>query len=159
MRSEYVAVSFIEPFQGNETALGYDVHSDKLRHEALDKARDTGEIAVTAPIRLVQDKGDQFGFLAFLAIYRNGTPHQTLEERRKNLTGYVVAVFRGRDVITAALKDLKHKGLPYRLTDQSAPEAEQLIYASDQKKFKSITLQEKGLFGKDLSPVSQGNRA
>ncbi|WP_333872880.1 CHASE domain-containing protein [Methylobacter sp.] len=154
-RPEYVPVGFIEPYRGNETALGYDVYSDALRREAIDRARDSGEIATTARITLVQERGDQYGVIAFMPLYRKGLTHQTVEERRNTISGYTVAVFRGEDIVTAALKDLNPERLSYRLIDQGAPAGEQLIFSSDQKQLKPLVLLEKGLFGTNVSLVSR----
>ncbi len=154
-RREYVAVKFIEPYQGNESAVAYDVYSDELRREAIDRARDTGEIAATARITLVQESGSQYGILAFMPIYRKNSPHDTLEARRNAIAGYAVAVFRGGDIVTATLKDLNHKRLSYRLIDETAPADEQLIFSSDNQELKPLALQEKGLFGKNFSLISR----
>ncbi|TAN67658.1 MAG: PAS domain S-box protein [Methylobacter sp.] len=154
-RPVYVPVDFIEPYKGNEVALGFDVYSDRLRHEAIDRAKDTGEITTTSQITLVQELGHQNGVLTLMPVYRSGLPHKTLEERRLNIAGYMVAVFRGKDIVTAALKDINRERLSYRLIDESAPAAEQLIFSSDRKELKALSLQEKGLFGRNLSLISR----
>jgi len=154
-RPEYAPVSFVEPYKGNEAALGYDVYSDELRREAVNRARDTGEVSTTARITLVQERGNQYGVIAFMPLYRKGFPHQTLEERRNNISGYMVAVFRGDDIVTAALKDLNRERLSYRLIDEGAPAGEQLIFSSEQKQLKPLVLQKNGLFGTNFSLVSR----
>ena len=153
VRPEYIPVSFVEPYKGNEKALGYDLYSNDIRREAINRARDTGEIAATARITLIQGNDTQYGILAFMPIYHKGS-HQTLEERRKNISGYVLAVFRGGDIVTAALKDQNLERLSYQLIDESAPIEEQLLFASDPLAFKPLILREKGLFGRDFSLVS-----
>ena len=160
-RPEFVPVTFVQPYEGNEAALGYDLNSDSIRREALELARDTGEIAVTARITLVQDKGkgkgNQFGVLAFMPIYKNDFPHSNPTERRLNITGYVLLVFRGGDIVTASLKNLNTDKLSYQLIDETAPIGEQLLIASGQKEFIPFTLEEKGLFGKRLSLISSSS--
>ncbi len=153
-RPEYIPVDFIEPYQGNEVALGYDVNSDELRREAIDRATDTGEIATTALITLVQERANQHGILAFLPVYRKDAPHQTLEQRRRNISGYMVAVFRGGDIVRAAFKDMNRDRLSYRLIDATAPANEQLIFSSNREQLKPLVLQENGLFGTRLSLMS-----
>ena len=154
-RPEYVPVSFVEPYQGNQQALGYDLYSDDIRKEAINRARDSGEIAVSAGITLVQEQGDQRGILAFMPIYRNGLPHQTLEERRKHISGYVLEVFRLGDIISLALKELDKANLSYRLIDETEANAEQWLFSSAPKEVNPISLQEKGLFGRSFSLVSR----
>ena len=154
-RPEYVPVSFVEPYRENERALGYDLYSDDIRREAVNRARDSGEIAATARVTLVQEKGGQYGILALMPVYRNGLPQQTLEQRRSNILGYVVEVFRGEDIVAAAFEQLNTEHLRYRLIDVTASAAEQLIFSSGPKGENPITLQEKGLFGKNFSLVSR----
>lgn len=114
---EYVPVSFIEPMAGNEKALGYDVYSDPIRKEAINRARDTGDIAATAPIRLVQEDAEQLGVLAFMPIYQKGAPTETVEARRSNIKGYAVAVFLGQNILNAAFENISRADLSYRLMD------------------------------------------
>lgn len=150
-REDYIPITYVEPYQGNEPALGYDVQSNALRREALERARDTGALAVTYRIRLIQEKGDQFGMLAFLPLYQPDQVLSTPEQRRQHLKGYVIAVFRGGDIVTSALKDLNLKGLVYRLLDEEAPAAEQLIYSSAQV-LQPLSLQpEQGLFARNFN--------
>lgn len=103
-RAEYFPVYFLEPYFGNERALGFDLGSNAARLEALEFARDTGETAVTAAIRLVQDTESQPGFLAFSPIYGTGAVPETMERRRSELTGFALGVFSVDDIVTEALQ-------------------------------------------------------
>ena len=140
-RPDYAPVDFIEPYLGNEKAFGYDLSSDEIRREAIVRARDSGHIAATARITLVQEHGNQYGMLAFIPIYAKAQPLTSLEDRRNNITGYVLAVFRCGDIVTSALQDRYREGLYYRLIDESAPVAERLLFASDPKEPSPITRQ------------------
>ncbi len=42
LREEYFPVYYVEPLKGNEAALGFDLASDPVRWQALERARDTG---------------------------------------------------------------------------------------------------------------------
>lgn len=149
-RAYYTPVTFIEPYLGNEMALGYDLSSHPLRKAAIDRARDTGELCITPPITLVQEKGNQAGLLAFIPLYRKGVDIQSVEDRRENILGFVLAVFRGGDIVTASLLNLDRHGLWYRLIDQSAGE-NQMIYASEQNEPEPLILQHQGVFGSEFS--------
>ncbi|MBL6987582.1 MAG: PAS domain S-box protein [Methylobacter sp.] len=154
-RPAYVPVSYIEPYKGNEIALGYDVYSDPVRREAIDRARDSGELATTTQVILIQERRNQHGILTFMPIYRNGFPHKTREDRRRNISGYLVAVFQGGDIVTEALNGLDREGLSYRLIDESAPFGKRLIFSSDNQELKAPALQETGLFGRNLTLMSE----
>lgn len=127
-RDEYFPVSFVEPHRGNEAAVGFDLASEPARREALDRARDTGKIAASARVRLVQDTGGPFGLLVVLPIYHQGTPTDTVEDRRKNVRGFVLGVFRPTDIVEKALACLLPESIDVRLTDESAPAGKRSLY-------------------------------
>ncbi|TAN67661.1 MAG: PAS domain S-box protein [Methylobacter sp.] len=154
-RPEYVPVSFVEPLQGNDKALGYDLYSNDIRREAINRARDSGEITLSAQLGLIQEQGGQYGLLAFMPVYRNGLPHQTLMERRNHILGYLVEVFRAEDIVTAAFEPLDRENLSYRLIDETVPAAEQVVFSSAPKAVNPVSLQEKGLFGRNFSLASR----
>jgi signal transduction histidine kinase/CheY-like chemotaxis protein len=114
-RHEYYPVYFLETLEKNQMALGFDVYSEKLRRLALEKARDTGRVTATPPLRLAQEKGSQLGFLVFQPVYRNEC--RRLEDRRLNLAGFAVAAFRICDLVEPSLRELSDRGLTVRIVD------------------------------------------
>ncbi len=95
-RPEYTAIIYMEPFKGRNTGvLGYDMYTEPARRAAMDLARDTGNVAVTAKLRLVQDNptGVQTGFVMYLPVYRNAVAVNVPEERRRALIGYIHSPF------------------------------------------------------------------
>ncbi|MFM7472067.1 MAG: CHASE domain-containing protein, partial [Nodosilinea sp.] len=68
-RPYHTPVTYVEPWAGNEVALGYDLNSNLIRAAAMNQARDTGQITATGGIRLVQEQRDQLGFLMFSPVY------------------------------------------------------------------------------------------
>ena len=57
-RGEYFPVYYVEPYKGNEVALGFDLASNPARLAALGRARDTGAPTATPRIVLVQETGE-----------------------------------------------------------------------------------------------------
>ncbi len=108
-RDIYTSVVFIEPFnESNKRAFGYDLYSESVRHHAMDKARDTGELAISDVVTLIQDgnsSNSQPGFLMFVPVYRGDKTPTTVEERRDRIQGYVYAPFRAQDLISKTLDD------------------------------------------------------
>ena len=154
-RPFYVPVTYVEPYAGNEKALGYDLYSNPIRREAIARARETGEISATARMTLIQETERQFGVLAFLPLYKHGSETKTLEQRQENITAYLLAVFRGGDIVTGAFKDIPINGLAYQLLDINAPINEQLIASNQENGLKPFVLSETGLFGLKISLKSQ----
>jgi signal transduction histidine kinase/DNA-binding response OmpR family regulator len=124
-RHEYYPVYFLETLEKNQIALGFDVRSEELRRRALEKARDTGCVTATSPLRLAQEKDSQLGFLVFQPVYRSEC--RSVEERRANLAGFAVAAIRICDFLEPSLRELVGRGLNARIKDATDGK---LIYRS-----------------------------
>ncbi len=127
-RAEYFPVYYVEPYEGNEMALGFDLASNPTRLEALNRSRDTGETVATARITLVQETGRQYAFLVFQPIYAKGLPHDTEETRLRNLLGYALGVFRIGDMVEASLKGLEREGIGLGIYDVTDSTEVSLLY-------------------------------
>ncbi len=95
-REFYYPVFYVEPLAGNESAVGLDLASNSSRLVSLTAARDSGRLIATGPIKLVQEKAQQLGFLVFAPLYK-GTA-ASIEQRRDSHYGFVLGVFRIGDV-------------------------------------------------------------
>ena len=133
-RQEYVVVFYIEPFEGNEPALGYTITSHPDRLQAIEQAFRTGKMFVTSRITLVQETGNQFGVLILLPIYQQDVSLSTLDDRHKYRKGFVVEVLRIGDMMESALKDLPDFGIDVYLYDLSFGKEESLLYFRPSKK-------------------------
>jgi PAS domain S-box-containing protein len=100
LRNEYFPVYYVEPYEGNEGALGFDLASSPTRLKALEQARDTGSMIASSRINLVQMKDNNAGVLVFAPIYGKNKPHETLAQRRQNLTGFALGVIRVSGLIS-----------------------------------------------------------
>ncbi len=129
-RDEYFPVYFSETDTGNDAALGLDLAAFPAGRASLEKARDTATMVATRRITLSLEADRKFAFLAVQPIYRNASPHDTLEERRKNLLGYAMGVFRFEDMIDAALKGINLTGVELSLFDESAAPERRLLYSN-----------------------------
>lgn len=132
-RKEYFPVYFVEPYKGNEIALGFDLASNPTRLKALELARKTGEIIASARITLVQETKSQFGFIVFAPIYRKGMVVNSDPARWGNLEGFALGVFRISDIVEKATHYLKPESIEFFIYDASAPEKEQLLYTHESR--------------------------
>jgi PAS domain S-box-containing protein len=108
-RSIYTTILYLEPFDWrNQRAFGYDMFSEPVRRDAMERARDTGQIGLSDKVTLVQETqhGTQAGFLMYLPLYRTASP-DNLEDRRRELSGYVYSPFRMGDFMNGLLGDRK----------------------------------------------------
>jgi HD-GYP domain-containing protein (c-di-GMP phosphodiesterase class II) len=132
-RDPYSAIIYLEPFDWrNQRALGYDMYSEPIRREAMERARDGDAEALSGKVLLMQEVGGeaQSGFLLYKPVYRNNLPHETIQERHNNLVGWVYEPFR--------MNDLMNKGVLGRYLDTVRDELDIEIYDGDSPDEKSI---------------------
>ncbi len=120
-RAEYVVVAYIEPIANNRNALGYDINSNPIRADAIEKARITGRPTATAPVDLVQESGTQKGMLALLPVYEGGLDPGNEPARRATLRGFAVGVYRLGDLLAETFGGADWDGVDVTLIDVSDP--------------------------------------
>lgn len=125
-----------EPYEGgNRAPLGYDVWSDPVRRSALERARDSGMAAISGKVRLTEDFGPASGpapagFVMYLPVYAYDQPHDTIEQRRAQLIGWVYAAFHMNDFM-ASLYGHQLPGLTLAIHDGTDITDASLLYLSD----------------------------
>ncbi len=129
---EYFPVYYVEPYEGNWKALGFDLSSGKNRRGALTQALMTGKPVGTSRITLVQEKADQYGFLVFMPVYGRKTSNPDEHELSEALKGFAVGVFRIGDAMRAVAGEAERQGIRIQLTDLTADQGKQLLYDSMQ---------------------------
>jgi len=142
-RDEYYPVYYVEPYKGNEIALGFDLALNPASKAAMEKSRDSGQLTATARITLVQETGRQYGFLVLLPVYQVQTPIDTVETRRKNLTGFLMGVYRVSMIVDSALKH--SEGFNTYIYDMSGPGGEDFLYAYPVQTEKDSNQREHGI--------------
>jgi diguanylate cyclase (GGDEF)-like protein len=131
-RDTYSSIVYLEPFTArNQRAFGYDMYSEKARHIAMDIARDNGNVAFSAKVKLVQENGDdlQNGFLMYLPLYRNGVPIESIAQRQKELIGYIYSPFRIDNLINGILLSDKDRQVNFSIYDGDSQDTADLLYA------------------------------
>ncbi len=141
-RNNYYPVYYIEPYAGNEKAIGFDLGSSAERLAAMERARDSGQIVVSDRVELVQlahtDAGNSAGVLIFSPVYHGDSNNETLEQRRQNLIGYTLGVVNLSRLFAAVNEQYKAKtqSLPadVYLFDLSSEEPGRLLFFQQQSK-------------------------
>ncbi|MDC0666740.1 CHASE domain-containing protein [Nannocystis radixulma] len=137
-REEVHAIVLLEPLDvRNQAALGYDMRTESTRREAMDRARDEGDVALSGKVTLVQeiDADKQAGFLLYSPVYSESGVPGSLAERREKLKGYVYAPLRAGDLIEGIFGD-EPPPVAFALYDGDTLDEEHLLYS----------------FGRDIAP-------
>ncbi len=128
-RSSYAAVTHIEPMDAdNQRAVGLDAYAVPAAREALDRAADTGVLAISGVLALAQDaSAAPRGLVMYLPIYANGAALDTAQHRRDALRGWVAAPFHLSDVIAGLAREFDSE-IALDVIDSDAPEGLQHLY-------------------------------
>jgi PAS domain S-box-containing protein len=139
-RDRYVVINFIEPMKTNEEAFGFDVLSDASREQIFNQARDSGKLTLSPKLTLVQEHGTQSGVLAIIPVYRNNYAHNTVDEKRANIQGFIEGVFRIGDMLDAALNEINHENLDIQLFDISSYDEPVVLFETKEISSRSLNL-------------------
>ncbi len=108
-RSEYYPM-YYATMPKTSPLYGLDLRSELLTLAEMEDARDGDRLGFSPLASLVSTGGKQSGFVFSLPIYKRGSPHDTIADRRQNLVGFVhSSLVTGRmiDAIITATKTPK----------------------------------------------------
>ena len=119
-RDEIHSIVVLEPQdRRNLAAIGYDMYTNRVRREAMARARDTGLPAASGHVTLVQeiDRAKQAGFLIYTPVYTTGVTPATVEDRRATLLGFIHAPFRAEDLLTGIFGTQRRPEVGFEIRD------------------------------------------
>ena len=119
IRDEYFPVVFLEPLDSrNEKAIGYDIYSEKIRKNAVDKIKNTESTSITRKIILVQEGNQdiQNGLLMLKPFFTNEKINN--QDSAKELDGIIYGVFRMDDFILAVMEHEIFNNMHMKIYDQ-----------------------------------------
>jgi len=121
---EHFITTLVAPLAGNERLHGLDVTTQPANMAALVLSRDTDRPAMSAAFLLVQrigKLGPTDGVTIRLPVFTPGAPPTNVAERRRRMTGSLVASFRVSNLIHSALPEESRTQLDVRVMDVTAP--------------------------------------
>ena len=128
-RPEYIVVTYITPLENNRKAVGYDIYSNPIRAEAIDRARHSGRPAATGMINLVQDQQNKAGILVLHPAYRQNFDRNG-PEHPPEFTGFVVGALKIPDMVNSAVGNVAAPGIVFQLRDSTGQPGNQFLFSS-----------------------------
>ena len=123
-RDEYVPVLYTQTQSRLPTPLGYDLLAQPLRRSTLERADQTGSMAVSQPLHLVGiEPAYSRGVLLVAPVSRQHLPGSMP-------VGYVMAVISMRQLLADGLPEENHDSLSVRILDLSTDEQHEVLYES-----------------------------
>ncbi|MDA0368898.1 MAG: CHASE domain-containing protein [Proteobacteria bacterium] len=131
-RQIYSSITFLEPFdERNRQAFGFDMYQQETRRDAMDRARDTGQAAISGRVTLVQEISEdvQAGFLMYLPYYGRGGDPQDVDARRQAIVGFVYSPFRAGNLMNGIL-GIGPDDVRLEIFDGATTSSQELLYDS-----------------------------
>lgn len=125
-RAEYFPLLFSEPYAGREDLMGFDFTSEPLRFQTLNQARASKALQASGRIRLIQGSASPWGCLVLAPVFTKNPPGQP-PATTTPLLGFVLGIFRIRDLFESSLGRITPVGVDVQIMDESASPAE-LVY-------------------------------
>jgi signal transduction histidine kinase len=115
-RREHHVLIYLEPMEDNRFAFGFDIASSNAQAAVVSQHRDTGALFSSGRLLNVGKDGS-VGLAMRLAVYRNGAPVNTVEERRAAFIGTVGAGYNVRKLMAGVLDETTMTSMRYQLCD------------------------------------------
>ncbi|HWO34883.1 MAG TPA: diguanylate cyclase [Candidatus Acidoferrum sp.] len=114
------------------SAYGLDHKDGGTRERTLTHIRDGNVLSISPPLilKLTLGPGDPHGFWAGVPVYARGLPHETVEDRRRNLLGFVQAVFQIAIMIDTKFADVRAPVRVYLFAPDAAIDAPPIYFQS-----------------------------
>lgn len=128
-RHEYTSILYLQPVTSeNKLAIGFDMATEAVRRQAMERARDTGVPTASGKVTLVQEQAipipnQQAGFLIYAPVYQKDAPISTIPERRAALVGFVYSPFRVDDFLMPVTSEESHD-VSFQVYDGDEAESE-----------------------------------
>jgi diguanylate cyclase (GGDEF)-like protein len=127
--AEYFPVYYTTEKIRTDLVRGLNLADGGIRQQPLEKARDSGMLAASQEFTLQSGTGDRIGFFVVMPIYKRGPPLNSVEERRRNLDGFVQGVFQIDAMIAATLRGIRFPA-DYYVFSSEADSSTRTIYTS-----------------------------
>ncbi|MDH5513518.1 MAG: CHASE domain-containing protein, partial [Gammaproteobacteria bacterium] len=98
-RRAYLPVYYVEPTDGNQELLGFDMATMPAVLEALERARDVASLTVTQEIQITVGAGVRRTVMAIEPVYRGRSVPASVDGRRAALRGFVVGMIDPASIV------------------------------------------------------------
>lgn len=155
----YAPLLYVEPLNDlRRSLLGLNMMTDSNRRQAIEYARDSGEMSVTGKVILIQARdgsadNQEAGIVLYMPVYRKGVPTSTVEERQRAIKGYIYSALRVNELMNGVFGENGNPNLALQLYGTENKDEENLMYRSDN--FSTISNQKGILFSERTLDVNE----
>lgn len=102
-----------------ESLLGLNIEFEPERIRMVQKGIDHAAVSVSAKTRLVEDPPEVYSILVYDPIFRDDTIPASVEERRKQIDAFAMALYRIAPLVRAAIERADLSGADVALIDNA----------------------------------------
>jgi diguanylate cyclase (GGDEF)-like protein/PAS domain S-box-containing protein len=128
-KDQYRVITYLEPFEGNEVALGLDISNNAAVMDALRQAETSGRPTATRLFALAQNSKPEPSFALMMPVYARPGP----DGARGALLGETATILRGRTLVENIMARAGHRvdpAIALALYSGDQPDRAALIYAN-----------------------------
>ncbi len=125
---EYLVINYINPYQGNAIAHGYNILSKPEARDAVLKARESGQLIAAGPIRLIQETEEQLGFVIYLPVYAYEPERKVTADRDRRFKGVIASVSRINELLNVPKTLSESENLFFEIYETNNGIRQDLIY-------------------------------
>ncbi|HEY9168342.1 MAG TPA: CHASE domain-containing protein [Lutibacter sp.] len=107
-RENYTAVIYLEPLSDRVIhVFGYDMMTEPVRREAMERARDMNEVALSGKVSLLEGASPnaKVDYLIYTPVYQKDAVINSIEERRASIVGWVFSPYRMNDFMAGIMNE------------------------------------------------------
>ena len=126
---ERFIIELCEPAAQSPGALGLDVGASYTQRVTAERARDTGEAALSGPLIFTHGSEHKEAVALYLPVYRTPTPPEDAEGRRAALKGWASAGI----LLRPLMEDVLHRdeqGIVFNVQDSFSAQGPRWLYVS-----------------------------
>jgi len=127
-REVYYPIAYIEPIDSQIVQVGLDLASNFELNLLLDQARDSGKRITTHKVGVTKEEKQRIDALVIQPIYQAGVVIDSIEQRQKNLKGFVLLQFDIGVALEIAISTIQASGIDIHVLDRNTIPGNQSLY-------------------------------
>jgi signal transduction histidine kinase len=145
---ELAPVMYIQAYQGIAGSYAFDMYASAERKAGMERARDSGKVALTDTVLLANSK--QIGAVIYAPIYTRNVPIDTIEQRHAAIRGYAFVGVRIERLLANVLSEQDRKSFGVVISEITPGTLPKKIYSSidNTKDLQQVKSSDTELYGK-----------
>ena len=117
-KNEYSPIYYMEPHSDDESFLGFDISTQPVLLNLMNRARDSGKIVAASTVNLIHKNPTKMVALFYLPIYEGVDTPKTIEGRRNLFLGTVLGTYQIKNMLEKTINPYLTSGMFLTVLDE-----------------------------------------